>query len=326
MQNNTMLSEEQITEMFDNFYVLANKIGKYFSREDFNIVSTRYLIESMERKTGFYSSVIRDMMQYHIFKRVFGKLYCPKTEVGGLVLYDRCFYGNTFRGFREFPAEDKGWTEEGVAPVKNHIYKICDGDAEKIKWVTKWIAHNIQFKGEKIFWSLVLVGGEGLEKSIFGLLLRKLLGYSNVSVIPVSELIGKYGVHYRESVCSNCVSIVEGIGKTGLSKITVRHGLKCATERKKLTIESGSLFNIRKPNITNYIILLNSLKDSPFDENHRVFYFVHTPPDIAKDIRSSDYMPELWDCIENKTSEIYHWLMSIDVDKPNFTRDAPDFI
>ena len=169
----------------------------------------------------------------------------------------------------------------------------------------------------------MLVGAQGSGKSLFGRILGKLLGFSNVHSVSVKELITRNEKRYRTAISNSCVSVVEDVGSDKKHKELIYFALKRVTQSNELQVHTRSKEMVRINNITNYIIPFNSMADSPFDGFHRVFYFVQTP-DRVVEFRSSDYMPKLWDCIENKTSEIYHWLMSIDVDKPNFPRNAPD--
>ncbi len=324
MQNNNVPSEEQITEMFDNYYILANRRDKYFSREYLGIVSTRGLINSMKCKTGFYSSAIVNMMANHRFKEVYGITHCPKTEAGGIVYFDGTPYANEFSGFKEFPVEDKGWTEEGIAPLKEHIFNVCDRHKKTAKWLTKWIAHNIQFKGEKIHWAVSLVGSEGSGKSLFGELLGRLLGDGTCCPLFVDDIDRKFNDYLGRTP----VVIMEGVGILRNEPLEKKERrilkLKNIISAEEIDITKKYYGTTRQRNFTNYILPFNYNFEVPFSCKSPKSMIAEVCPNLVSKYANDKYYERLFDCIENNTAEIYWWLMSIDVDKPNFPRNAPD--
>jgi Family of unknown function (DUF5906)/Primase C terminal 2 (PriCT-2) len=99
---------------------------------------------------------------------------------------------NLWRGFGVEPKQGK-W------PLMfQHIcHVLADGDRNAAEYILRWIAWSVQHPGELAEVALVLRGGKGSGKGIFGNALVKCFGEHALHIFQQSHLTGKFNGHFR---------------------------------------------------------------------------------------------------------------------------------
>lgn len=99
------------------------------------------------------------------------------------------------------------WTGFGVDARKGswkrmlyHCYAIiCQKDAEKFKYLIKWMAWAVQNPGKRAGSAIVVRGKKGTGKSILGNALCKIFGEHSSVLTNAEHLIGKFNAHLETS-------------------------------------------------------------------------------------------------------------------------------
>jgi len=104
-------------------------------------------------------------------------------------------YYNLWRGFSVEPTVGS-WQK-----MKDHIRKIiCSNDPKLFAYVIGWLASMVQFPARAGQVALVLKGGRGTGKGMFGNWLCKLLGSHSRHVTQGKHVTGEFNVHLRDCV------------------------------------------------------------------------------------------------------------------------------
>ena len=102
-----------------------------------------------------------------------------------------------------------GWAVEPRKPyasggwelMQQHLlHVICSGNTVWYDYLLGWMARMVQYPGEPGQVAVVLRGGEGLGKGIFGQYLLKIFGPCGLHLINSAHLQGRYNAHLQ-----NCI-------------------------------------------------------------------------------------------------------------------------
>lgn len=109
-----------------------------------------------------------------------------KPDVEGLPDY------NLYRGFAIAPAT-LARPASGCSLLLKHIYdNIADGNEAWGDWIIAWLAQQIQEPWNKLGTCLVLIGKEGVGKSILGLVMKRILGTHHVTASDAHSILSNF--------------------------------------------------------------------------------------------------------------------------------------
>lgn len=218
---------------------------------------------------------------------------------------------NSFK-HRSMPECAVEYTKDGleaVNRVKTHIKRIFK-HKEHEEMFLMWLAHQVQYPGVKIFWAPILQGAQGVGKSFFGELLRKVLGETNVNLIPPKIVIEKQN-GWATGVC---VNVLEELRISGHNRHEAVNELKPLITDSKINIREMYKAPFNTYNTTNYICFTNFKDAIPVDLSDRrwwVIFVDKTTEEIT--LNDNDYFTNLFNGVREYAEQVKKWLMSVDI-------------
>jgi hypothetical protein len=214
-------------------------------------------------------------------------------------------YLNLWRGFGVEPKQGK-WSL-----LLQHIcHVLADGDRKAAEYILRWMAWAVQHPGEPAEVALVLRGGKGTGKGVFGNAVAKCFGEHALHIFHQSHLTGKFNGHLRSCLFLLADEAFWAGDKKGES---VLKGL--ITERS-LLIEQKGIDAVQWPNRLHVLMAANAdwVVPASFDERRFVVLDVSIKyaQGAASDNVRRDYFNALHSEIENGGVEamlydLLHW-------------------
>jgi hypothetical protein len=119
-----------------------------------------------------------------------GVCFRPGVEdTGGLI--------NLWPGWPIEPIYDKTKCEAWLRLVKN---VICDGDLKTFHWLMGWLANIVQEPTRRPMTAPVIIGRQGVGKSLFLSFFDKILGMSYTMVTQEEHVHGKFNMHLAHTL------------------------------------------------------------------------------------------------------------------------------
>lgn len=113
---------------------------------------------------------------------------------------------------------------------------VCDGDPEKYKWLILWMAHMVQFPGEKPGTAVIATGSGGVGKGTFGALLMKLATPHTKQLENESHVVGQFAGEHL----SKCILVVVNEAVFGLSP-KISSSLKAHVDSTAIQVEAKGM-------------------------------------------------------------------------------------
>ena len=185
-----------------------------------------------------------------------GFTYDPTTE-DRIVDWDNGKYINRFRRCGTLPMPEK-MTPEGDKAWEffiNHM-RFLTGDVGEAYtyFMVNWFAWQVQRPGVLLGFAPILIGGQGVGKSILGAFLGECLGEANVTKVSSSDLLG----NFTDWSTKSAVGILEEFGNT-------------ATKQEKTM-----LFSKLKAVVTDKIIATRPMYQPPSTAKNHTNYIGFT--------------------------------------------------
>jgi hypothetical protein len=162
-----------------------------------------------------------------------------------------------------------------------------------------YIKFLVENPGEKVLWAPLIQGEEGTGKSYFGNLLRKLLGFSNVSVVHNEQIKG----NYTGWMANTTLAIIEELSSGG--KIEFTDKLKPLITNDTVQITEKFLPDTEIRNRVNFMMFTNRKDALSLDLSDRRFFVYYSPPHR----KAPDYYEALFKEMEDNIWWIYHHLL-----------------
>jgi hypothetical protein len=188
------------------------------------------------------------------------------------------------------------WDRYIVEPVKGDVQIFLDhmdyifGDEDTAKnHMLDVIAHIIQYPDKKILHAPLIIGGEGIGKSVLGYILQRILGPGNVSSVDNTELNGQYNDWMRNTA----LVIVEEL--MALGRRERMNKLKPLITQPDIRIQRKYVQTITLSNRTNFIFFSNYVDAAVLDKGDRR-YFVHIS---NAEPQSPEYYNQLFNFVDS---------------------------
>jgi len=199
---------------------------------------------------------------------------------------------------------------------------------EKWKIIEQWIAYMLQYPGEKIKWSLVLVSAiEGVGKGLLARILSRILGTDNVNENANYKhltnthntlLVGTQALVLNEVSLGDFKSKTEGTNT--LKNLVADDVYSCNFKGKPM---------VKLPNLTNIILLSNDERVLGVSQGVRRYFFcniIKTEEEIVKKTNEG-FFKRAWDFVdsdEGAAALIYYFHREVKIPKPEmFKARAP---
>lgn len=208
-----------------------------------------------------------------------------------------------------------GVEDEAIAkPFFDHLLELCDYETETYNHIVDWLAFNVQRPGEKIFYSVLLQGMQGIGKSAIYSAMASILGHHNVRMVETHEIAG----NFTSWVKNKSLVVVEEV-RDPHDKFGLYNRLKTLITAPMITINEKNIPSYVLPNRVNMLAFTNYVDAIPMDDDDRRF-LVHfskmkVPPREVTDA--------VYNVVEQHPGAIKAALMKRDLSKFNPKGRAP---
>ena len=210
---------------------------------------------------------------------------------------------NTYRP--TYPEPDETGAAELGALVEAHVHNLFDQYAEML---LSYLCFIVQNPGRKIRWSPLLQGAPGCGKTLIAMLLKAVLGPTNVRLTDADQLFRNYN-GWAEGAQ---VVAFEEVRVVGHNRHQVMNRLKPVITNDEITIEEKYVKAGQAPNITNYILLTNyqdALALTPDDRRYFVLFARYQTEEQVAEM-GKDYFRKLFGAIDHNAPQLRHWMLS----------------
>lgn len=204
-------------------------------------------------------------------------------------------------------------TTDIVKRIKGHIAHLLPDEREQ-DLVIHYLAHNVQYPGEKIQWAIVLQGVQGDGKSLLAEMMQHVLGKNNVRTMNVQTLESPF----TGWATGQCMTFIEELKLDNFRKYEVLNNLKPyisnpIVEETKKGKDPRTVINT-----TNYFALTNFKDAIPIDSTDRrycVLFSQWQSKDALEEWmkKNPGYYPDLYDAMRKHTGEILDWLLNVHI-------------
>jgi len=190
-------------------------------------------------------------------------MYWPKAAKFGMFFeHDQISYVNSYLP-NKVPKADSGWQSHPAwEVVLRHLQQILPDDWEMM---VKWMAHNVQYPGEKILWSPIIKGIPGDGKTTIYRIMMAVMGEKNVREISTQELTSEFNA-WAEGAC---VAVLEEIRIKGHNRYDAMNKLKPVVTNTTVSVVKKGRDGYNIPNCTNYMALTNHEDALALDNDDR---------------------------------------------------------
>ena len=203
--------------------------------------------------------------------------------------------------------------KSAVKIFNDHIDFIATTDVER-EHLKNYFAFCVQRLGQKVDWTpLIISKHEGLGKSAFSVLFRKIFGEHNCSTVSAQRLLSGWTDFIAEKLFV-------------VSHEVETHDTSALTELKSLITESRVRVNAKYArtyetnNCANFLLLSNKLSALRLEKHSRRFFVIYN----NQEPKEKKYYDALFDAIENGAGWIYDHLMSVDLSAFDAHGAAPE--
>ena len=293
--------------------------------EAFNIECGRYVLPNEQ---GHKTSATKFIADNGFVETVVSMAYMPTCKDlfckfnGNKVL-------NTFNP-NTLPKPAAVYSDDGliaIERVRKHIELICNFRKDDAEILIQWLAHNVQYKGEKILWAPVIQSIEGIGKSWFGDLMKLLLGHDNVGIVSPTQATSDFN-GWATNVC---VNVLNELRVKGHNRYDAVNALKPLITDSVIQINDKGVKQYQTANTTNYICFTNYKDALPITSDSRRWWVIFVDIENLSDIESKmgvgadDYFPLIFDAIRSHAAEILKWLREYEItDEFKNLKQAPE--
>lgn len=232
--------------------------------------------------------------------------YSPQDSLG-LFERDGIIYANTYRpGTLERVPQG---TTDVVDVVKNHVANLIENKEEQELFIN-YLAHNVQFPGKKIFWSILLQGVQGDGKSFFAEMMSRILGEHNTTVINAYSLEEQF-TGWAEN---HCMVFVEEVKLNNIKKYDILNKLKQYISNPTISIRKMRTDQFTAQNTANYMMFTNFTDALPIDNTDRRYAILFSRFQSAEMLAEFNkenpyYYKDLYDKMRENVGELKDWLL-----------------
>ena len=181
-------------------------------------------------------------------KRKSGLVFAPPPLVPGANDF------NMYQGRKLVPQKGKHGDKRDFPTLDAFVRDVvCDGDAKKYEWLMLWMAHMVQFPGEKPGTAVIATGEGGVGKGTMGAILMKLAAPHCKQLENESHVVGQFAGEHL----SKCVLVWVNEAVFGLSP-KVSSALKALVDSNAIQVEAKGMNLITVPSYSRYYIDSNA--------------------------------------------------------------------
>jgi len=296
------------SEFYEDYIFLTQK-GEYMNRENKTAMGPRSFDVQHSRDTPADSDGNPQSATYYANDKiqcVYTGMYAP--PFGDVFEYGGVEYFNTFKP-TELKRVKQGTTDI-VERIKGHVAHLLADEREQ-ELVINYLAHNVQFPGKKLQWSMILQGVQGDGKSFLAEMMKHVLGVTNCRTVTVESLDEKYTAWSE----GNCMVFIEELKLDNYKKYETLNKLKPYIANPTISVRKMQTDVYEAINTTNYFSLTNFKDALPIDDNDRRYCVLFSRWQSANALlqwtaNHQDYYSNLYDDMRKHTGEILDFLLS----------------
>lgn len=210
---------------------------------------------------------------------------------------------NMYEGFEIKPVQG----ECGL--ILELLAHLCDGEAQMLDWVLKWIAYPLQHPGAKMASSIIMHGDEGSGKNLFWeRVVRKIYGQYSW-VIGNAQIESQFNEWASRKLFLVCDEVV-----TRNELRQLKGKLKNMISGDEIPINPKNLPERYEANHMNFVFLSNELQPLALDKTDRRYLVLWTPPK-----REEQFYRAVADQIEDGGIEAFYHYLLYEVDCSDFS-------
>lgn len=202
---------------------------------------------------------------------------------------------------------------EKIKYFTDHIKLLTNHQESEFNIVVNFLAFICQHPGEKVLWSLLLQGGQGVGKSYVAYVLRQCVGDANV-VMPSNEVLHENFTGWAKS--TQLIVVEEAMAR---GRLDLMNKLKPMITQPTITIREMYKPPYEQPNRFNLLLLTNYEDSIIIDQDDRRYAVIF----CKSQQQDKRYYTELWNWTKHNMEEIYGYLMGWDLSNFNPQENAP---
>lgn len=219
--------------------------------------------------------------------------YDPSHPEQAFVQDGKKWYVNLY--LPTYPEPDADDADYAGLVIHEHLTHLIK-EAEYRRVLLDYLAHCVQFPGQKIRWACLLQGAQGCGKTAIAELMSAALGRNNVTIMSADLLFSQFNTWANGAQ----IVAIEEIRIIGHNRHEVMNKLKPCISNDTVTI-NGKLKDLRIniPNNANYLMFTNHHDSLAVSDGDRRYFVVHSAiQDRAQVVAlGPDYFTRLFDCI-----------------------------
>ena len=192
--------------------------------------------------------------------------------------------------------------------IKGHIAHLLPMQDEQ-DLIINYLAHNVQYAGKKIQWSIVLQGVQGDGKSLLAEMMQHVMGFNNVRLMNVQTLES----NFTGWAAGQCMTFIEELKLDNYKKYEILNNLKPYITNDVIECTKKGKDPQVVVNTTNYFALTNFKDALPIDSTDRrwaIFFSQwQSSAKLLNFIKDNpDYYSDLYRDMRDNVGEIANWL------------------
>ena len=212
-------------------------------------------------------------------------------------------YFNSFRPNTTEMKRDPKLKKTAAKIFNDHINFIATSDVERDA-LRNYFAFCVQNVGQKVDWTpLIISKSEGLGKSAFSVLFRKIFGEHNCSTVSAQRLLSGW----TDFIAEKLFVTSHEVETSDTAAITE---LKTLITEERVRVNAKYARTYETDNRANFLLLSNKLSALRLENgNARRFLVIYN--DAAP--KEKEYYTALFNVINNGAGWVYDYLMSVDL-------------
>ncbi len=297
---------------FVDNYVFMQSTGEYLHRENKTTMGPRAFDTTYNRMTPLdfegnsqnattYSNTTIECVSNAMYAPMFGETFT----------HDHINYVNLYRP--SLVARGDRGASDIVDRVKGHLAHLLTSKEEQ-QLIIDYLAHNVQFPGKKIQWSIVLQGVQGDGKSFIAEMMQNVMGMHNVRLMNVQTLESSF----TGWAAGQCMTFIEELKLDNYRKYEILNNLKPYITNSSVEMTKKGRDPQVVMNTTNYFALTNFKDALPIDDNDRRYCILFSRWQDGEKLKkwsmdNKNYYPKLYADMREKPGEILDWLLSHEI-------------
>lgn len=294
----------------DRFFCTDSKI--HTTQQGFNAMFDREALtkkDILDGRTSPSASASQLALNRYRIPTVVGRRYEPGRDP--IFHSPDGVFANTYpeHEIPELPEKVLPRDKRNIDRVKRHIAHLIADEGEQ-RMLLDWLSWVVQNPGQHTNYGVVLQGVQGDGKSFFGMLMRAVMGVSNVRMVNAKILESDFS----DWAIGQCVTCIEEIRLIKRNRYEVINTIKPFVTNDYIEVHPKGKAPYNAKNTTNYLLFTNYKDALPIDDNDRRYLVLfskwQTKERISRfKLENPDYYERLYRTFEESAPALRQWLL-----------------